>query len=394
MADVFLSYVRTDSAVAERLLKALNTEGISVWRDVTDLVPGEQWAEQIEHAISAVPIVLVLWSRRSVVSGFVAAEASFAADRGVLLPVLIEAGVEPPPPFNRIQYADLTTWATGTNGENELVMLIGAIRRMLEETRTGGRGRRDARRRADPHSGQQKDTGRPPPQAPLPDPDTRSTRIARNDVFVAYSRKNNTARLELVEALQSQQLTVFSDVKISGGGRWRQEIAEQIEDCDVVLVLLSSESLASTEVGREVDYAAERNRPIIPIRLERVTPQGALGMVLNQKNFVDAFLDRALGFAEAAVEARKIVADAAFRRRGISAAAVSGTTEGQAPTGMKARSARVPLVFVLSVVSTSGAALLLATLERSPAELIAGTALVFGLVATPIAAGTVLMLRS
>jgi hypothetical protein len=48
---VFLSYVREDSARAGRLQEILSGAGFAVWRDTTDLWPGEDWRRQIRAAI-------------------------------------------------------------------------------------------------------------------------------------------------------------------------------------------------------------------------------------------------------------------------------------------------------------------------------------------------------
>jgi hypothetical protein len=48
----FLSYVREDSAQVERLEQALHEAGTPIWRDKTDLWPGEDWQAKIREAIT------------------------------------------------------------------------------------------------------------------------------------------------------------------------------------------------------------------------------------------------------------------------------------------------------------------------------------------------------
>ena len=47
MARVFLSYVRDDIAVAERLVKVFREYGIDVWFDRDQLRPGHRWRNEI-----------------------------------------------------------------------------------------------------------------------------------------------------------------------------------------------------------------------------------------------------------------------------------------------------------------------------------------------------------
>jgi hypothetical protein len=108
MRDVFISYARDDRDHAARLASALEARGLSVWWD-REIPPGRTFDEVIEEALTSARCVFVLWSESSVRSRWVRAEASAASERGVLVPVLVEA-VEPPLEFRSIQAADLTGW--------------------------------------------------------------------------------------------------------------------------------------------------------------------------------------------------------------------------------------------------------------------------------------------
>ncbi len=55
----FLSYVREDSAQVDRLQRALQRAGIPVWRDKSDLWPGEDWKAEIREAITDNALVFI-----------------------------------------------------------------------------------------------------------------------------------------------------------------------------------------------------------------------------------------------------------------------------------------------------------------------------------------------
>ena len=57
--DAFLSYAREDADVARRLAADLEREGVTVW-DQTAIRPGEDWAREIERAISEARNVLFI----------------------------------------------------------------------------------------------------------------------------------------------------------------------------------------------------------------------------------------------------------------------------------------------------------------------------------------------
>lgn len=108
MTDVFISYASEDRARAEMLAGALAALGWSVWWD-RKIITGQAFDQAIEHALETASSVVVLWSRHAIASEWVKNEAAVAAERGVLVPGMIES-VKLPLEFRRKQTADLTDW--------------------------------------------------------------------------------------------------------------------------------------------------------------------------------------------------------------------------------------------------------------------------------------------
>lgn len=124
MANVFLSYAREDRAGAEAVAGALSTLGWTVWWDRT-IPPGRTFDEVIEEALDQAQCVVVLWSKTSVGSHWVKAEAAEGARRQILVPALLDSArisIE----FRRVQAADLTAWH-GDPGDPEFRKLIESI---------------------------------------------------------------------------------------------------------------------------------------------------------------------------------------------------------------------------------------------------------------------------
>ena len=108
MTDVFLSYASEDRERAATLARALEASGWSVWWD-RKIVAGHAFDQAIERELDTARSVVVLWSASSVASEWVKNEAAAAAERGVLVPALIER-VKIPLEFRRKQTADLVDW--------------------------------------------------------------------------------------------------------------------------------------------------------------------------------------------------------------------------------------------------------------------------------------------
>src|SRR3954449_6638715 len=89
MRDVFLSYRKEDSTIAERVIKGLQAQGLSVWWD-ENLSSRSAWDAELEREIADAATVIVLWTPRSVQSEWVRIEAHYALEHGKLIPVLME----------------------------------------------------------------------------------------------------------------------------------------------------------------------------------------------------------------------------------------------------------------------------------------------------------------
>ena len=113
--DVFVSYSRDDRAKVQRIANALNERGLRVWWD-PEIKTGSGFRNEIADALDGSKSVVVIWSRHSVASRFVADEADEGAAREILYPALID-NVDIPLGFRQIQTADLTHWRGNLNDD-------------------------------------------------------------------------------------------------------------------------------------------------------------------------------------------------------------------------------------------------------------------------------------
>lgn len=112
VTDIFLSYNREDQARAKLFSEAFEAPGFKVWWDV-GLRTGEAYDEVTETALRTAKAVVVLWSKKSVVSRWVRAEATLADRNKTLVPCMIEP-CERPIMFELTQTAELGHWAGET----------------------------------------------------------------------------------------------------------------------------------------------------------------------------------------------------------------------------------------------------------------------------------------
>jgi tetratricopeptide (TPR) repeat protein len=120
MADIFISYAREDVAWVEKLNRALEAEGYSVWWD-RNLTTGARYLKETEAQLREARATVVVWSKESVNSHWVADEAALARDLGRLVPISKD-GTMPPLGFGQYQATDFSRWNGGA-GESLSVLL-------------------------------------------------------------------------------------------------------------------------------------------------------------------------------------------------------------------------------------------------------------------------------
>lgn len=108
MSDIFISYSREDKPKAEKIARALEEHGWSVWWD-RKIPVGKSFDKIIEEQLSCAKCVMVLWSNHSIHSNWVKEEANEGQIRNILAPVMIE-DIRIPLGFRRIQAAKLISW--------------------------------------------------------------------------------------------------------------------------------------------------------------------------------------------------------------------------------------------------------------------------------------------
>ena len=127
MADVFVSYARSDKARVAPLVGAIVAQGWTVWWD-PEITPGQEFDDMIEAEIEAAKAVMVVWTPTSVASRWVRGEAREAADRGKLVPVRFDHA-RLPMDVRAIHTTDLDDWAENPSSPaaKEFLHALGAM---------------------------------------------------------------------------------------------------------------------------------------------------------------------------------------------------------------------------------------------------------------------------
>lgn len=110
MADVFISYRRSDRRIADQLERLLSRAKLSVWFD-RDLTGGEAFVERINEELELARIVITVWSSAAAASAFVKGEMLRAFNLGKLF-IIRTDDEQVPAPFDSLHILDWRNTAT------------------------------------------------------------------------------------------------------------------------------------------------------------------------------------------------------------------------------------------------------------------------------------------
>lgn len=106
-------------------------------------------------------------------------------------------------------------------------------------------------------------------------------------IFISYSRRDAAFALGLQARLNDQGWGAWLDSeKLQTGQRWREEIVQAITGCDYFVLVLSSRSIQSENVVKELSLAESSSKPILPLMIEPVEIPNSMKYQLAGLQFV------------------------------------------------------------------------------------------------------------
>ena len=130
--DIFISYSRKDTAIADRVCEALDQAGISYFIDRQDIGGGFEFPVVLAEAILNSKLVLFLASQNSYDSKFTNAELTFAFNekpKNSILPYIIDGSIMPPAlrfVFSSINWREIATTPIEPDLIHDLKVLLQA----------------------------------------------------------------------------------------------------------------------------------------------------------------------------------------------------------------------------------------------------------------------------
>jgi TolB-like protein len=108
-------------------------------------------------------------------------------------------------------------------------------------------------------------------------------------VFISYASQDAAVANSIVESLEQQGLVCWiapRDVK--PGALYADAIVRAINDANAMVLVLSASAVVSAHVGREVERAASKHKPIFGLRIDAAPLSPELEYFLSNSQWIDA----------------------------------------------------------------------------------------------------------
>ena len=107
-------------------------------------------------------------------------------------------------------------------------------------------------------------------------------------VFISYSRQDGEFADRIVRFLEGKGHEIWMDKgRILGGAKYPEQIAEGIGAADAFVPLISEKSIGSKWVAREIYYALDEGKIIVPVIMDFAKIPKGLRLALSDINYVD-----------------------------------------------------------------------------------------------------------
>ncbi len=238
--DVFLSHNSQDKPAVRELAQALKLRGLRVWLDEEQLVPGRPWLEGLETIIQTTRTAAVLFGNSGLgpweEPEMRACLNQFVKRNLPVIPVLLpDAHAKPVLPL----FLQDFTWVDFRRGltDGGLDTLEWGITGIKPEqsSRPAGNGLH------------------PKPMVTTP-----------KNIFICYSKHDETHKNTLLKHLSGLcgKIATWNDKDLLPGEYWNAKIKEELEKADIVLYLVSSDSMAT-------EYIQKIELPLIEARCQK-----------------------------------------------------------------------------------------------------------------------------
>jgi hypothetical protein len=109
------------------------------------------------------------------------------------------------------------------------------------------------------------------------------------DAFISYSSKDKAIADAACAALEAGGIRCWIAPRdIIPGSDWSASIVEALDQCRVMVLIFSADANESPQIRNEIARAVQRGVPVLPVRIENITPTKSLAYYMTAVHWLDA----------------------------------------------------------------------------------------------------------
>lgn len=123
-------------------------------------------------------------------------------------------------------------------------------------------------------------------------------------IFISYSHRNSGEVLNIISKLQQLEFRIWYDSGIDPGSEWDENIASHISGCAYFIAFISDEYLASSNCRDELNFARDKDKPLLLVYLTDTKLPDGMSMRLNRLQAIHKYTyAKELDFYQKVIEA-------------------------------------------------------------------------------------------
>ena len=109
------------------------------------------------------------------------------------------------------------------------------------------------------------------------------------EVFLSYASRDEATAQRICEYLESASVPVWMAPRdVPAGALYADAIVRAINACRTLVLVLSHDSVDSSHVGKEIERASSKRKPVVAVRLDATELTPSLEYFLSESQWIDA----------------------------------------------------------------------------------------------------------
>ena len=103
--------------------------------------------------------------------------------------------------------------------------------------------------------------------------------------FFSYAHIDREVVEKIIIGLKQNMCRIWYDEGLTPGESWNDDLAEHLKNAEIVVIMLTKNSVASQYVKAEINYAISKQIKILPVFLEQIDLPSGLEMMLSSVQY-------------------------------------------------------------------------------------------------------------